>query len=169
MRDKYLHGTKDEYTYLGRAVAGCYANSRNPHGPPCDVSIYDMHLARYFGDMAEGAWVLDRKYVPYPDLVEWVYRGAMLRVDYPPGTCGKCFDSETPIPCDDMKSLRSLDYVSLDLYIKHWVTLGAIAGYRKGRKIIWVHNREGETLILPAARRLEMKDPDGGLLTLTPG
>ncbi len=138
-RDAY----KSEYTTLGIAAAGAYATI----GDDCRVTMYDRRLSPYYGDLAEGGIVIDKRpCVGHPSFIEAVISGPMLKESLPSHTRQRMFsDAES---CDDVKTCRAMDYVSMDLYLNLWRSLGAKIGKRNGNEIVWDN---GDVSVIPDA------------------
>lgn len=133
---------KPEYTYLGIAAAGVYANAPNPWGDtPASVSIPDYRLTAYLGDLVEGGTVIDKRpCVDRDDFVKMVVSGPILQSNLPSGSI-KVWDglSRRIDPCtiEQAKQAKAFDELSLDLYAQVWADIGARVGVRKGNQIHW--------------------------------
>lgn len=134
----------EEYLTLGIADAGVYATAYNKWAPdrPSSITIYDRRLEAYYGDLAEGGLVLDKR--PCRENDEFIKRvvcGPMHGQHLP----SKTRDSwGKHIPCESAKEASGFDLVSTDLYLSYWRELGAKIGYRKGNYIEWENGEKDE-------------------------
>lgn len=147
---EYYTGNK-AITTLGIAAAGVYGTAPNEWSKDSAVRItfYDTKLTPYFGDMAEGAVVIDKRpCIDHPDFYKMVIAGPMLRESLPAGH-KKGFDDKEPVPCENVNDCKGFDYIALDLYVRLWEDMGAKVGYRRGNKIVW---NNGSESAIPAAK-----------------
>jgi hypothetical protein len=133
---------KKEWEFCGIAQAGVYAAtvkvSFGSSSSRASVTTYDPRLRCEVGNLIEGGVVVDKRTVSSDDLIHYVVAGAMLDLDLPAGHCKGWGDIE---PCEDAKARKGFDFVSLDLYLKLWRSLGARIGVRKGDEIHWEDGR----------------------------
>jgi hypothetical protein len=138
---------KQQYIYLGIALAGVYARSPSVISgnskTTSSTEIPDKRLTPYLGELKEGGYVVDKRSCNEKDVIHNVCAGAMLDIDLPEKT-RKDWDKE--YPCDDASSSGSMDYISMDLYLKLWEGLGARVGRRAGNVIKW---NNGEETVIP--------------------
>lgn len=127
---------KKEYTYLGIALAGVYAEAPNQYSKTSvSVTIYDTRLSAYYGDLAEGGIVCDKRPCKdHPDMVHMVVSGPM-RGSYLPEKTKNGFNGNES--CEDARDAGGFDYVSTDLYLGLWRSMGARIGKRVGDTIEW--------------------------------
>lgn len=154
-RNSYKTGS-DMYTYLGIGQAGVYANSFNPWSERHEaaITIYDTRLTPYFGDVAEGGIVCDKRPAFEQNefkAVEAVISGPMRNNTLPPQTRDSWGQL---IPCSDPKEGRGFDSISTDLYLSLWRELGAKIGYRRGN---FIEFENGEKTEIPRAEDRWMK------------
>ena len=138
---------KQEYIYLGIALSGVYACGETKYGEnsktTCSIEIPDRRLTPYLGNMKEGSFVVDKRTCAQEDIIHWVISGPMVDFDLPEKTRK---DWDKIVACSDIKECSSMNYVSFDLYIDLWRSLGARVGKRVGDVIKW---ENGEETIIP--------------------
>lgn len=132
---------KKEYTTLGIAGGGVYATAPSQWSDTAvSITIYDRRLIPYLGNLVEGGVVIDKRpCVDRDDFVAMVVSGPMLKESLPAG-CKEVFDFAIPrtvVPVVQGETLRSLDYIALDVYLDIWRKVGAKIGKRVGDTIVW--------------------------------
>ena len=147
MSDTY----KKEYTILGIGDAGCWARAPSLFSDTsASITIYDKRLSCYYGDVVEGGIVIDKRpCTKRDDFVHSVCICPLLKESLPNST--KQDWNNQLIPCTDARSATSMEYISLDLYLNFWESLGARIGTRVGDEIVW---RDGSKVaIRPESQR----------------
>jgi hypothetical protein len=117
-----MENYKQEYKYLGRGDAGCYADGDGFHS-----SIPDRRLKPYYGCLIEGGVILDKLPVFEKDAeaaIREVVSGPML-------------DIAMSADSSDKFGIRGLSFVGLAEYLGTWRKLGARVGQRVGETIEW--------------------------------
>jgi hypothetical protein len=136
-RDAY----ENKYTTLGIAAGGVYATI----GDDCNVTMYDRRLSPYYGDLAEGGIVIDKRpCLSHSSFIEMVISGPMLKESLPSHSCERMFSDVQP--CDDARCCKGMDCISMDLYLDLWRPLGAKIGKRVGNEIVW---ENGDVSVIP--------------------
>lgn len=145
-----LDSYKREYTYLGIGDAGVYAEAPNKYSKhPASITIYDTRLSAYFGDLAEGGIVVDKRpCTNRDDFVKAVVSGPM-RGSWLPEKTREGFGGN--VSCNDANEAGALDYVSTDLYLDLWRDKGARIGKRVGDEIHWEDGKHES--IVPVSQR----------------
>lgn len=46
---------------IGIALSGTHGRGPNAYGPPSSISGYDTRLERYYQNLREGGWVIDKR------------------------------------------------------------------------------------------------------------
>lgn len=149
MQDEY----KNEYTYLGIAAAGVYAEAPNKYSKhPASITIYDRRLRAYFGDMAEGGIVVDKRpCLEHPDFYRMVISGPMRGSWLSEKTRETMHDT---VKCHNAHEAKAFDYISTDLYLALWRDMGAKIGKRVGNEIHWEDGTK-ETIV-PVDKRWQV-------------
>ena len=111
------------YGHIGRSCLSGYDSPEN---------FFQRNEAREF----EGVpFIITRHLEGTPALIEGGVAGPMLEVGLPPSHICPCLGEPIPWKPGD-KDPKSLDYVSLDLFLAMWKRLGAITGIiRKGKLV----------------------------------
>lgn len=125
----------EKFLSLGQGAAGPYASGPNPYGPPSSITGLRGELEDHFHNLVEGGHVVDKRPVSHAELVRWTVCGPMLDTRLPPQTRSRLFEPDEP--CEDAKTCKGFDMISLDLYLKLWAELGARVGHRVGDTIAW--------------------------------
>lgn len=144
-----------EYKLLSVALAGC---SGYPGGNVTSVSIPDRRLTAYYGDVAPGGFVLDKRTVDEGVLINGALNGPMVNVDLNDGAVDRCPDPDPLLVGALVESAdlsgnwgmagpvakraadpewRGLDTVSLPEYLQFWRERGARVGRRVLTQIRW--------------------------------
>lgn len=146
---------KQEYIYLGIALAGVYAKGRTKvtenSVTTFNSSIPDNRLYPYYGNLVEGGVIVDKRTCQECDVVVMAVNGPILKDELPAGHKQSLFDP--PTPCSDPTECKGFDYISMDLYLKLWRGLGAKIGERRGNLIQWENGHTED--IPPFEKRFE--------------
>lgn len=133
-----LIGRAECYT-LEIALAGVNGTSPNPWGStPAQFSSYDTRLELYMHRLINGGTVIDKRMAFARDAdacIKGVMSGPMLNPLLPKGIVDRCYLGHMDL--NEAGTLRSLDYVALDIYCDLWRDLGARIGTRVNNTIIW--------------------------------
>ena len=123
---------ENAYDLLGIGDAGCWARI----GANTSVTIYDMRLHCYYGDVREGGTIIDKRPAFEKDwgaCCHLVCSGPMVDMSLDNGMVKKLFDKPSVFDGD----AGAMDMVSLDIYLDNWRALGAKVGHRRGNVVKW--------------------------------
>jgi hypothetical protein len=137
---------KQEYHFLGIALAGVYATTKSKWSSfDVSVTIPDNRLNCYLGDLIENGVVLDKRTCNESDIIFGLFSSPMLDCTLPNASCKRMLGQVES--CNDISDLKGFDYVSLDLYLDYWASKGARIGVRQGNQIHW---RDGKVQDIPS-------------------
>jgi hypothetical protein len=167
-----------ELQTLERGLGGCHGHGLHHDGNTYTISMYDSRLSCYYGDLAEGGFVIDKKAVletrpglavssPLCDprltedevdrLADHVTKDSFLLNTF----CNEPDSGFHGVACLAKASLASpdkepgaFDHVSPAALARWWASRGARVGKRQGSYIVW--NNGDYEAIRPAVYRYKL-------------
>lgn len=144
------------------------------------ISIPDRRLVCYYGDLAEGGIVLDKRRVLEED-PSLAFRSPILASHLPPGTIeppgqpdrvlaqgmlGMFGEAHAALitATAEPEGYNGLALVATDVYVQFWRRHGARVGQRAGAQVLW---EDGRAEPIPSAEE-RYKDASGRIREATP-
>lgn len=133
--------SKELIAYIGlgdAGIYGAYLPVKTPYGSTSSFfRSYDRDLTEYYPKLMDGGFVLDKSKVSLNDLTHHVVSGPICDLSLPPGSINRFMTKETESIVDPADA-RSMDYISLDMYVELCRRLrGVRIGKRVGNEIRW--------------------------------
>jgi hypothetical protein len=124
--------TENTFDLLGKFQAGWYGEKKN-----CSLTTYDTELSRVLCHAHEGTVIVDGSECEYGEVCRLSISGPIRDVSLPPNSFRSLFGETQSAEGKLYSEFRSLDTVSLDLWLAEAKRIGARVGVFRNGQVVW--------------------------------